>query len=388
MGKKNIAYINKDMLVWARNNTPFETVKDVSEKIKDISPEKLIAWEKGDDYPSISDAKKLAHLYKVPFACFYLSNVPEKKVKKYIDRRTLKGTVYTTQSYQLWSEIERISSNREYILNLNSDIEYDFIPSIPRDYTCIQIADNIRGFLDIKVPFSSKSAYKNNSFSYFRRIIENKSIMVAQIVGVSLEEMKGISISEERLPIIAINNKDYDRAKTFSLMHEIAHIFRRTSSLCLIDFDDRNDEEEKICDSIAVNILAPEKNFRSIVNEINVHAWSYDNLIRIGDRFAISAFTVLRRLYELRYINYSEYCGIYSEIEKQFIEEQKYIDEKKKEREFAVKYFYKYLGQEGYLFPRSIISAYNSGILSFGEACESLRINSKHFENIAKAVMF
>ena len=388
MGKKNIAYINKDMLVWARDNTPFETVKDVSEKIKDISPEKLIAWEKGDDYPSISDAKKLANLYKVPFACFYLSNVPEKKVKKYIDRRTLKGTVYMTPSYQLWSEIERISSNRDYMLNLNSDIEYDFIPSIPRDYTSIQIANYIRCFLDIKVPFSSKSAYKNNSFSYFRRIIENKSIMVAQIVGVSLEEMKGISISEERLPIIAINNKDYDRAKTFSLMHEIAHIFRRTSSLCLIDFDDRNDEEEKICDSIAVNILVPEKDFRSIVNEINVHAWSYDNLIRIGDRFAISAFTVLRRLYELKYINYSEYCGIYSEIEKQFIAEQKFIDEKKKEREFAVKYFYKYLGQEGYLFPRSIISAYNNGILSFGEACESLRINSKHFENIAKAVMF
>lgn len=31
--------------------------------------------------PSITEAKKLANLYKVPFATFYLSNPPEKKQK-------------------------------------------------------------------------------------------------------------------------------------------------------------------------------------------------------------------------------------------------------------------------------------------------------------------
>ena len=33
---------------------------------------------------SITEAKKLANLYKVPFATFYLSNPPEKKNKKLI----------------------------------------------------------------------------------------------------------------------------------------------------------------------------------------------------------------------------------------------------------------------------------------------------------------
>lgn len=33
--------------------------------------------------PSITEAKKLANLYKVPFATFYLSNPPEKKTKAY-----------------------------------------------------------------------------------------------------------------------------------------------------------------------------------------------------------------------------------------------------------------------------------------------------------------
>ena len=59
-------------------------------------------WESGEELPSITEAKKLASLYKVPFATFYLTNPPEKKVRAYTDRRTYNDTVYREISYELW----------------------------------------------------------------------------------------------------------------------------------------------------------------------------------------------------------------------------------------------------------------------------------------------
>ena len=85
------------------------------------------------------------------------------------------------------------------------------------------------------MPFKNKSAYRNNGFNYYRALLEHYGIMVAQITGVSLSEMRGISMYYDTFPIIAINNKDFERAKVFSLFHEVAHLVRRSSSLCLID---------------------------------------------------------------------------------------------------------------------------------------------------------
>ena len=85
MGKKNYAYINKEMLVWARSTTPFETTLDVQERVK-IDASKINAWESGEDLPSINEAKKLAALYKIPFATFFLE---ELIMARFIEKRVM-----------------------------------------------------------------------------------------------------------------------------------------------------------------------------------------------------------------------------------------------------------------------------------------------------------
>ena len=123
MGTKKVAYINCEMLLWARSNTPFETTTDVEKQTK-IKAEKIDIWEKGDDYPSITEAKKLAKLYKVPFAAFYLSEVPEKSPRPYTDRRTYNNTVYRETSYSLWAEIERVVGNRDCIMQYVKEFSF------------------------------------------------------------------------------------------------------------------------------------------------------------------------------------------------------------------------------------------------------------------------
>ena len=83
MGRKNYAYINPQMLVWARSETPFKTTEALELEFPSITSKDLDAWEKGEDFPSITEAKKLASIYKLPFAAFYLSEIPAKKIKRY-----------------------------------------------------------------------------------------------------------------------------------------------------------------------------------------------------------------------------------------------------------------------------------------------------------------
>ena len=70
MGAKKYAYVNYKMLVWARSETPFDTTSDVANHISGFRSEVIDKWERGEELPSITEAKK-----------FYLSNPPEKKQK-------------------------------------------------------------------------------------------------------------------------------------------------------------------------------------------------------------------------------------------------------------------------------------------------------------------
>lgn len=389
MGKKNYAYINKELLVWARSVTPFETTLDVQGRIG-IDASKIDAWESGEELPSINEAKKLALLYKVPFAAFFLPEPPNVEPRPYTDRRTFNGTVYRETSYELWSEIGRIAGNRDKMMEYaDEDDDYEALPIFDNSTSPKEIADTMRSYLGLELPFRNKSVYKN-AYNYYRYVFESHGIMVAQITGISLEEMKGVSIYYDRFPIVAVNNKDYDRAKAFSLFHELAHLVRRSSSLCLIDFDDRNDDEEKLCDRIAAEMMMPEKEFLNVADEISViyHEWSAECLENIADKFAVSTVSVIRRLYELNKVTKSEYQRIYKELMDDFAAKQEQIEAAKEKKSLFVPYYAKYLNKEGYLFAKVIMSSYSKGVISYGEMCQTLNVSRAHIDKIERAVMF
>lgn len=392
MAAKNYAYINKEMLLWARGETPFSAPEEAAVYLSGISAEQLTSWENGADLPSITEAKKLATLYKVPLACFYLSAPPEKRVKKYTDRRTMNGTVYCETSYELWSEIGRITSNREKLIEFADADEIDSypLPTFTPDKSVDDVANELRAFLGIQLPFKTKSAYKNNAFNFFRSVFEHRGIAVSQISGVSLNEMRGLSICYDPCPIIAVNNRDFERAKVFSLFHELAHLVRRSSSLCKIDFDERNDDEEKICDRIAAATLLPKAPFLETAKKVfaKYNEWSSVSLQAVGDKYGVSSVVVLRRLYELGSIQKSMYIKIYKLLNDEFEAKRELIEQSRKGKNIPVYFHVKYLNQQGYLFPRAILNAHANGKLTYGEMCRTLNVNSKHIGNIERAVMF
>lgn len=392
MGIKKTAFINKDMLLWARSETPFSySPEKVSQRFPRISAEKLRKWESGDELPSIRDAKDLAKIYKLPFACFYLSEAPAKKPKRYTDRRTALGTEYGEMSYELWEEISRINTDRDTLLEFSDEEMYPVspLPKINESDSIETVASIIRKHFSLPLSFKYKKDYGTNSFNFFRDVFERHGIIVAQISSVSLSEMKGLSIYEDSYPIIAINNKDYDRAKTFSLFHEAAHLFRRSSSLCLIDDDERNDEEEKTCDRIAAEVLMEREEFKRIANNIfsKEKEWNNSSLIKLADRFGVSTVAAFRRLHDLSIISDKQYYDLYKDIKAEFEKNIKRIEAARAGKDIPFFFHVRYVNSHGHLLPRMIITAQNAGKITMGEACKLMNIKSKYYGDISRAVM-
>ncbi|MDR2943676.1 MAG: ImmA/IrrE family metallo-endopeptidase [Methanosarcinales archaeon] len=388
MGTKKIAYINPKILTWARNDSPL-LFEEISLK-SGCSIEDIKSWESGESYPSITEAKKLAKIYDIPFASLFLTNPPSKKKQLYADRRTVYKSDYDGISYELWLEIRRIITNREIAVESLPDIisYYKPLPAIEETDSIEEVARSIRTYFNFSVPFKNKSAYKSNSFNYFRNLFENNGIMVAQITDVPVSEIKGLSIYFDEIPIIAANNKDWDRSKTFTLFHEMAHLLRRSSSICLVDFDERNDEEEKICDKIAAETLLPKNSFLELVNYENDGNWNRRRLESIADKFGVSSVVVLRRLFELEKIDLFSYRKLYKELEIEFISFMNKSDSDKKKNTGFPSFKTIYLSQQGALFPRLLLIAYSNGNLSYGEMCRSLNIKTDQIGKIEQAVMF
>ena len=392
MAKKNIALINKDMLVWARSETPFaSSTEQVSLRFPRIPSEKLKKWESGEELPSIREAKDLASIYKLPFACFYLSAIPAKKPKRYTDRRTALGTEYEEMSYELWEEITRICNDRETLLEYTDEEEYPVysIPVVKETDSIETVANIVRQYFNLPTSFKFKKEYGSSSFNYFRDAIERKGIIVAQISKVSLLEMKGLSIYEDRYPIVAVNSKDFERAKTFSLFHEIAHLVRRSSSICLIDDNERNDEEEKVCDKIAAEILMEHREFKKLALTIfeKEKEWNSYSLLCLADKFGVSTVAAFRRLHDLSIISDEEYYDMYREIKEDFEAYIKKIEASRAGKNIPYLFYVRYVNSHGHLLPKMIVTAQSTGKITMGEACIIMSIKSKYYGDIAKAVM-
>lgn len=384
MGNKNYAYINCEMLKWARERTPIK-IEEIPLRMKEFSNEQIENWENGTEYPSVNQAKKLCNLYDIPFAALYLSKLPNVDNTTYIDRRTYMDNLEGDISYELWKEINRLKSCRECAIELLNLEEYrNVFKDINPNFSTNDISTKIREIFNIETPFKNKTAYSNNAFNYFRNKIESKGVMVLQIENISIKEIRGISLNYDILPIIAVNKNDSDRAKVFTLFHEIAHLVRRTSNLCLIDFNEREDEEEKICNNLAANILIPEITLDLIINGKDL---SDDRVItNLSDRYAVSKFVIIKRLYDLNKIDfvlykskYEKYLDIFNEIKK---------IKKKQGQKIIVTQDKKLISSSGKLYPKIILNAYYEGKISFGEVCNTLNVNSRYIDNIERMVMF
>jgi transcriptional regulator with XRE-family HTH domain len=114
------ANVTPELLSWARRSAGY-TLEEAAKKINNMRADKLAAWEKGPDRPTVKQLYKLAEVYKRPVGTFFLSELPQDFTIPR-DFRRLPGEVAGVYSPALRRQIRLAEERRGTALELFEDL--------------------------------------------------------------------------------------------------------------------------------------------------------------------------------------------------------------------------------------------------------------------------
>ena len=299
------ALVKKELLVWARKSAGF-TIAAAAKKVG-VKDAALESWETTNDKPTIVQLRKLGEVYKRPLAVFYLPE-PPRDFQPMSDFR--RRGEETPVSPELQLEIGQAQQRREVGLELLEALGESAQGLHASEKASLseqteEVGTRIRNILGIQFPQQTTWTDLYKPFNNWRQALERKGILVFQIMDIDSEEAAGFSLAYPKLPVISVNIKDGPRARTFTLVHEFAHLLLRHNSLCnaLAWEGHRQPDAERIevfCNYVAGAALIP-KTFLLAEDLVRRHGknpeWEDRDIEALAyRRYGTSRETLLRRL--------------------------------------------------------------------------------------------
>jgi Zn-dependent peptidase ImmA (M78 family)/transcriptional regulator with XRE-family HTH domain len=356
------------------------TLEDAAGKVP-TKPERLGAWERGDDRPTLNQLRKLANAYKRPIALFYLPEPPGDFKPLQHDFRRLPGLVSTVKSPRLLYEIRHAYARREVALDLWSSAGKSppaFTLTAALEDDAEGLGARLRTKLAPAVPTNWNSDY--DPFNFWRSKLEAAGVLVFQAERIQVGEMRGFSISERRLPVIVLNIKDSPRGRTFTMLHELTHLMLHEAGVCDLQEESQRPEENKIeifCNRVAGAALVPQSELlaESVVrSKARRDTWSNSELRSLSNRFGVSRRVILRRLLILGRTTQAFYKDKQAEFDETYARLQP-------EEGFAPPYRVA-LSTAGPLFARLVLTSYYQESITASDVSDFLGVRLKHLPKI------
>lgn len=317
------ALVTPQVIEWARQRYHL-AIDTAAEKLK-IKPDKLEAWEKGDERPTFRQAQRLAQKLRIPFGYLFLSAPPEEKLPL-PDLRIVAGTqphLPSPDFSDLLNDVLRKQQwYREYQESEGTQ-PVSFIGSFTRSKSPETIAVDIRKTLGINDKMRQEAENWEQFLRDFIQRAESAGVLVLRsgIVGnntrrkLSVEEFRGFAISDDLAPVIFINGQDAKAAQIFTLAHELAHLWIGESGISNPDYRKLALQQQHIidrfCDQVAAETLLPKQD---LLSHWQGNKTLKDNLQAFAARYRVSEFVVLRRAYECEKLSTDDYHTQYQEL--------------------------------------------------------------------------
>jgi Zn-dependent peptidase ImmA (M78 family) len=196
---------------------------------------------------------------------------------------------------------------RELALELAGEIEetpVSFPLSTSLNANQEELAITIRHHLEVTYALQAQWRDPRVAFNAWRERVEALGVLVFQMDRVSPDEVSGFAISHDRLPIIAVNRKKTTFSRrTFSLLHEFAHLMLRQSGVSDLDVDAARPPEDQavevFCNHVAAAVLMPREWFLgedSLQGRSDLEVWEDYELEELARVYSVSREAVVRRL--------------------------------------------------------------------------------------------
>ena len=263
--------VNPHVLTWARETAGLSIEEagraiGFSDTRKRSAVERLQALETGAEEPTRSILHKMANKYRRSLLVFYLPE-PPRLGDRGNDFRTVPGAAPPLYNPLLDALIRDIRKRQAIVQGVQEEMEappVDFIGTASLDNSVADLASRIVQRLQFSLAEFRKQANPQNSFTYLRQKIEASGAFVLLLgnlgshhTNISVEVFRGFAVADPLAPFIVINDQDAPPARSFTALHELAHLWLGATGVSGGGFTSVEAQIERFCNDVAGEILLP-----------------------------------------------------------------------------------------------------------------------------------
>lgn len=390
MAQRRYAQVKPELLRWARESAGL-TPEEAARKLN-VKAERVNGWESGAMAPTVPQLRNVAHVYKRPLAAFFLPAPPVEPPPLH-DFRRLRDQEIAHAGSALLLEMRRARRRRAIALQLLDELGRE-APSFALRARLDEDPDAVgrrgRAFLRVELAEQERWQRPYVALASWLSVLESHFVLVFQTSDVNLEEMRGFSLSESQLPVIALNGKDSPRGRIFTVMHEFAHLMLHQGGVCdPVRVHDRaqspDERVEVFCNAVAGALLVPTDALLSDTRVAEVRQareWSDSDLRSLADRFVVSREVILRRLLTAGRTTES----FYRRKRTQFIAEYREQQAQRSQEGGFVPRSRLVVRNNGKRYTQLVLEAHERDRITAADVSDYLGVRLKHLDDIAHAV--
>jgi Zn-dependent peptidase ImmA (M78 family)/transcriptional regulator with XRE-family HTH domain len=377
---------NPEIFRWARETAGL-SLEDAARAFGLTSTKRLMAIESGEEAASRPLVAKMAKQYHRSLLTFYLPT-PPKKGDRGEDFRTVTVDRTITSDALLDALIRDLRARQSLVRSTLEDEEFEpitLIGSMRIENGVQQVVSSISKSLQFDLSTFRKHPTPEKAFSFFRQKTEEHGIFVllagnlgSHHTAIPVEAFRGYAIADPIAPFIVINDQDAQTAWSFTLAHEIAHLFLGATGISGVSGSINESKIEQFCNDVAGELLLPRSELVAFAFD---RTQPIDSLISHIAAFAkdrnISRAMVAYRLNRVGVIEREMWQKIDSRLREMWASEKARKKIENKEKENAVSYYAVRRHRLGRALLDFADRAVNSGVLSPVKAARVLGVKPR-----------
>ena len=295
---------NPDVFRWARESAGLEP--EGAARAIGIVPTSLIAIEQGEKEPSRTTLSKMAKVYRRSLLTFYLP-MPPRRGDRGEDFRTVVADRTVEADVDVDALVRDLRARQSLVRAVLEDDEdvqpLAFVGSASMSDGVSALAASIERMLGITRAQYRMQKDAESAFTLLRRRAEDAGVFVLLIgnlgshhSAIPVEAFRGFAIADRIAPFVVINDGDARAAWSFTLLHELAHLWLGATGVSGGGAPEM--KIERFCNDVAGEFLLP----RTDVQTINLAGLELDAQIAVvtehANRWRVSRQMVAYGLYK------------------------------------------------------------------------------------------
>lgn len=371
------AKINPDILGWARERAQL-SISVLAGKLG-VNEKKVEAWESGEKRLTFRQAQQYAAKTHVPFGYLYLKRPPVEELPL-PDLRTVGSRRPVRPSAEL-IEMVRIVLRRqewyaEYLRDQGAE-RNERVGHFTTQSGVRAVVEDMRGALQVP-PLQTRGTWEDYLRLLVQRIEEaGVLVMRESFVGhhtrpLSVQEFRGFAIADPLAPVIFINQADAPKARLFTLIHELAHVWIGQTGIS--DASPAAERREEVfCNAVAAEFLVPAEEFERQWRDLD--NWR-ENLPDLEAHFRVSTWVLARRALTLNKISADEYHRYVRELQEEYRNREK--------ESIPISYYQGRKGKISQTFSKALLSEALSGRVLLRDAARLLGLKPSQLAKYAR----